>query len=161
MTQAEKNLEFILRERIENMVNEVLSQAMIDPGHNIPEAVGAFDKKWVKKIFVVRVALHEGVKMDAEEMGEDVRGKIIGALFDINRDADFAVATIGREWDEGHEFVGTYVLSVDKDTLSEWKELTDDNVRGYAMKYILENNDEPYVKGILIREAEFEISLTV
>ena len=161
MTEKEQFLELILKERIDNMVNEVLSQAMLDPGRNIPEAVGAFDKNWVKKIFVAQVVLHEGVKVDLEEIGEQIRFEMLDALYNINEKDNFAMVTIGREWGEGGKFIGTYVLSVNKDTLSKWEKLTDNNIHGFAMKYILENNAEPRMKGILIRDDKIEIKFNI
>ena len=159
MTEAENRIRMYLQERIDNMVNEVLSQAMLDPGCNIPEAVGAFDKNWVKKIFVAQVALHEGVKVDIEEIGEQIRLEMLDALYNINEKDDFAMVTIGHEWGKDRNFIGTYVLSVNKDTLSKWEKLTDNNIHGFAMKYILENNAEPRMKGILIRDDKIEIEV--
>lgn len=161
MTEKEQFLELILKERVENIVEEVLSQTMLDPGRNIPEAVGAFDKNWVKKIFVAQVVLHEGVKVDLEEIGEQIRYEMLDALYNINEKDNFAMVTIGREWGEGGKFIGTYVLSVNKDTLSKWEKLTDNNVHGFAMKYILENNAEPRMKGILIRDDKIEIEVNI
>lgn len=160
MTEKEKFLELILKERVENIVEEVLSQAMIDMGHNEPWELGAFDKNWVKKIFVVEVALHEGVKVDLEEIGEQIRLEMLDALYNINEN-NFSMVTIGREWGEGGKFIGTYVLSVNKDTLSKWEKLTDNNIHGFAMKYILENNAEPRMKGILIRDDKIEIEVNI
>lgn len=161
MTEVENRIRMYLQERIDNMVNEVLSQAMLDPGRNIPEAVGAFEKNWVKKIFVAQVVLHEGVKVGLEEIGEQIRFEMLDALYNINEKDDFAMVTIGREWGEGGKFIGTYVLSVNKDTLSKWEKLTDSNVHGFAMKYILENNAEPRMKGILIRDDKIEIEVNI
>lgn len=158
MTEVEKKLEFIFKERIENMVEEVLSQTMIDRGHNEPWELGAFNKNWVKKIFVTQVVLHEGVKVDIEEIDEQIRLEILDALYNINKKDDFAMVSIGREWGEGGKFIGTYVLSVNKDTLSKWEKLTDNNVHGFAMKYILENNAEPRMKGILISDDKIKIN---
>lgn len=157
MTEIEKHLKIILQERIENVVDEVLSQAMIDRGHNEPWELGAFDKNWVKRIIVAQVALHEGVKVDLEEIGEQIRLEMLDAFYHINEN-NFSVVTIGCEWGEDRKFIGTYVLSVNKDTLTEWEELTDNNVRGFAMKYILENNAEPRMKGILIRGHEIDFA---
>lgn len=160
MTEKEQFLELILKERVENIVEEVLSQTMIDMGHNEPWELGAFDRNWVKKIFVAEVALHEGVKVDLEEIGEQIRLEMLDALYNIN-EKNFSMITIGREWGEGGKFIGTYVLSVNKDTLSKWEKLTDNNVHGFAMKYILENNAEPRMKGILIRDDKIEIEVNI
>lgn len=160
MTEVEKYLELIFKERIENMVEEVLSQTMIDRGHNEPWELGAFDKNWVKKIFVAQVVLHEGVKVDLEEIGEQIRLEMLDALYNINEN-NFSMVTIGREWGEGGKFIGTYVLSVNKDTLSKWEKLTDNNIHGFAMKYILENNAEPRMKGILISDDKIEIEVNI
>lgn len=139
MTEAEERIKMYLQERIENMVNEVLSQAMLDPGHNIPEAVGAFDKNWTKRVFVAEIKTKNGG--NADELAEHIRGKLIDALESLSDGRDFAIVDIGAEWVENRTLHAIYVLSAEKDLFAEWKEVTDNDILYTVQEYITESED--------------------
>ena len=138
MTEKEQFLELILKERVERMVDEVLSQAMLDTGRNIPEAVGAFDKNWTKRVFVAEIKAKNGG--NADELAEDIRGELINALESLSDGRDFAIVNIGAEWNEGI-LCATYVLSAEKSLFAEWEEVTDDDILYTVQEYITENED--------------------
>lgn len=159
MTEAENIIRTCLQERIDNMVNEVLSQAMLDTGRNIPEAVGAFDKNWTKRVFVAEIKAKNGG--NADELAEHIRGELINALESLSDGRDFAIVDIGAEWNEGI-LCATYVLSAEKDLFAEWEEVTDDDILYAVEEYITESEDSSIeLDNIYLRNAKISANADI
>ena len=166
MTEVENRIKMCLQERIDNMVNEVLSQAMLDPGRNIPEAVGAFDKNWIKHVIVAEVEVDRRTNtLCADELAGYIRGKLIDALESLADGHDFAIVNIGYEWDGKGTLCATYVLSAEKGLFAEWEEVTDNAILHAVGKYIANDGIEPGFKpnlgAYMLRYAEFEINVNI
>lgn len=162
MTEVENRIRMYLQERIDNMVNEVLSQAMLDPGRNIPEAVGAFEKNWVKKIIVVEVDVDHNVnRLSADELAGHIRGELIDALESLTDDRDFAIVNIGYEWNAQGILCATYVLSAEKGLFAEWEEVTDNNILHAVGEYIANDDIKPELVTYRLRYVEFEIEVNI
>lgn len=162
MTEAENRIRMYLQERIDNMVNEVLSQAMLDPGHNIPEAVGAFDKNWVKRIIVVEVDVdHSANRLDADELAEHIRGELIDALENLSDGCDYAIVPIGYEYNAQGILCATYVLSAEKSLFAEWEEVTDNDILHAVGEYIANDDIKPEIVTYRLRHVEFEIKVNI
>ncbi len=159
MTEVENRIRMYLQERIGNMVNEVLSQAMLDTGRNIPEAVGAFDKNWTKRVFVAEIKAKNGG--NADELAEHIRGELINALESLSDGRDFAIVDIGAEWNE-EILCATYVLSAEKDLFAEWEEVTDDDILYTVQEYITESEDSSLeLDNIYLRNAEISATTPI
>ena len=159
MTEVENRIRMYLQERTDNMVNEVLSQAMLDPGHNIPEAVGAFDKNWVKKVIVAEINTKNGGHGD--ELAEHFRGKLIDALESLSDGRDYAIVNIGYERNTQGILCATYVLSAEKSLFAEWEEVADGKILYNIASFVAEQEEDYVLKSISLRGTEFKINVNI
>lgn len=161
MTEAENKIRMCLQERIDNLVNEVLSQAMIADCDNDPEEIGAFNKNWVKNVFVVDATLADKECVFPDELAEELRCKMIDACLGLC-DGNFAILNIGWEWVDHKTILrATYILSVDRDTLEEWKDLTDNKISYNIASFVAEQEETYDLKSVAIRSVEFEINVSI
>lgn len=161
MTEVENRIKMCLQERIDNVVNEVLSQAMLHDSGSNAEELGAFDKDWIKKIIVVDATLADKGSVCADELAEELRCKMIDACLGLC-DGDFAIVDIGWEWAVYKSTLrAIYILSVDRDALKEWNKLTDNKLFNNIASFVAEQEKDYDLKSIAIRSTEFEINVSI